>query len=82
MYPAFFDPTYFFLRYSAPLTVIALPLVAVGWACRMSARPRTATLGPLLLAGVFVLSAAVTLHRGFVGDHLSIIVVHRARVSA
>jgi hypothetical protein len=72
VYPAFFDPTYFFLRYSAPLTVIALPAVAVGWTCRTSERPRTATLGPLLLAGVFVLSAVVTLHRGLVGDQLSI----------
>ena len=69
VYVVFFWPTYFYVRYSSPAAIVAIPMLAIGLASVVSGTRRSAIL-PAAAAG-FLLTAVVTLHRGAAGNSLS-----------
>ena len=71
VYLATFRPVFFYVRYSAPALVIAMPLLAVGIASLGRPRRLAAGLSVAMLAG-FALTAWVTLHTGRIGNSHSI----------
>ncbi len=73
VYAVFFWPLHFYLRYSSPVTVLVIPLLAAAAARRFSkSRPAFATAAVIGLVVCFFAAAAVSLHTGRIGNNLTV----------
>jgi hypothetical protein len=70
VYVVLFWPTFFYLRYAAPLFVVVAPVLAAGAAATLT--PRWMAGGCAAVVLLFAATAAVTLHTGRLGNRHSL----------